>query len=147
MLCNPEKVSILHRKHKCIAMKKEKLHIEYPLTATSKNVIWNAISTPSGLENWFANKVKAVDKHFTFTWGKDETREAEVTNMRVFTFIRFHWLDEEEAKTYFEIKMNFNELTGDYSLEITDFADASDLEDQRSLWDSQIETLRRTCGM
>lgn len=147
MFCIQEKVSILHQKHKCNAMKKEKLHIEYPLTATSKSIIWNAISTPSGLESWFADKVNAVDKHFRFTWGKTETREAEVINMRVFSFIRFHWLDEEEGKAYFEIKMIFNELTGDYSLDITDFAEPGDADDLRTLWDSQIETLRRTCGM
>lgn len=128
-------------------MRKEKIHVEYPLSATSKNIIWNAISTPTGLENWFADKVKAEDKVFLFTWGKTEVREAEIINIRIFSFIRFRWLDEEDVKTYFEFKMNFNELTGDYSLEITDFAEPDEIEDQKKLWKSQVETLRRTCGM
>lgn len=128
-------------------MKKEKIHIEYPLKATSRNIIWGAISTPTGLENWFANTVTARDKIFSFTWGKTETREAEIINIRVNSFIRFHWIDEEESKTYFELKMDYNELTGDYMLEITDFAEADETEDQKGLWDSQIDTLKRTCGM
>lgn len=128
-------------------MRKEKIHIEYPLNATSKSIIWNAISTPTGLENWFADKVKTEDKVFLFRWGKTEVREAEIINIRIFSFVRFRWLDEEDTKSYFEFKMNYNELTGDYSLEITDFAEPDEIEDQKKLWNSQVETLRRTCGM
>jgi len=128
-------------------MKKEKIHIEYLLTATSRNIIWGAISTPSGLENWFANKVDAQDKIYTFTWGKTEKREAEVINYRANSFIRFHWMDDDEPKSYFEFKMNYNELTGDYVLEITDYAEPDEVEDQIELWNSQVETMRRTNGM
>ena len=131
----------------CFLMQKEKIHMEYPLTATSKVIIWGAISTPSGLENWFADKVTAGDKAYHFRWGKTETRCAEVVNYRAFSFIRFHWMDDDDPKTYFEFRMCYNELTGDYSLEITDFALPEEVEDQKGLWDSQVETLRRTCGM
>ena len=95
----------------------------------------------------FADKVKAQDKLFTFMWGKTETREAEIINIRIFSFVRFRWLDEEDPKAYFEFKMNYNELTGDYMLEITDFTEPDEIDDQKKLWDLQIETLRRTCGM
>ena len=44
------------------AMKKEKIHLEYLLNATSKNILWSAISTPTGLEDWFADKVVSDDK-------------------------------------------------------------------------------------
>lgn len=80
-------------------------------------------------------------------WGKTETREAEIINIRIFSFVRFRWLDEEDPKAYFEFKMNYNELTGDYMLEITDFTEPDEIDDQKKLWDLQIETLRRTCGM
>ena len=42
--------------------------------------------------------------------------------------------------------MTNSELTNDFVLEITDFADVADVADVRELWDSQVETLRRTCG-
>ena len=128
-------------------MKKEKIHIEYILDSASKNIIWGAISTPTGLENWFASKVKAEDKIYTFSWGKTETRQAELINIRIYSFIRFRWLDEEDPKAYFEIKMNYNELTGEHILEITDFAEPDEIEDQKGLWNSEIETLKRTCGV
>lgn len=127
-------------------MKKEKIHLEYPLNATSKNILWSAISTPTGLEDWFADKVISDDKIVVFHWGKTEQREASIVAIRAYSFIRFHWLDDENERDYFEIKMNCNELTGDYMLEITDFADEDEQTDLKELWASQISKLRRTCG-
>ena len=42
--------------------------------------------------------------------------------------------------------MNHNELTSDFVLEITDFAETDEIEDMEELWDSQVSKLRRTCG-
>ena len=103
-------------------MAKTKIRMEYMLKAGSSNIVWSIISTPSGLETWFADKVSATDKTFTFRWGKTESRQAEVTNIRTNSFIRFHWKDDEDRKSYFEFKILYNELTEDLMLEITDFA-------------------------
>ena len=129
-----------------IAMKKEKIHLEYLLNATSRNIIWSAISTPSGLEGWFADRVVSNDKTVSFYWGKEEKREAEIIAIRAFSYIRFRWKDDSDDRDYFELKMTNNELTNDYVLEITDFAYHDEVDDFKELWDSQIETLRRTCG-
>ena len=72
-------------------MKKEKIHLEYALKATSKNILWAAISTPSGLESWFADRVVSDEKTVTFFWGKSESRTAAITAMRAYSFIRFRW--------------------------------------------------------
>ena len=108
---------------------------------------FSIISTPSGLETWFADKVTFKDKVFTFYWGKTETRQAEVTNFRVNSFIRFRWLDDEDPKAYFELKMVYNELTSDYMLEVIDWADPDEVEDTKELWDSEIEKLKRVSGL
>lgn len=128
-------------------MIKEKIELEYLLQSTSKNVIWDVISSSTGLERWFADSVLMSDRHVTFSWGKEEIREAEIIAMRTHQFIRFHWLDEEEKKSYFEMRMNCNEMTGKYTLIITDFADSDDLEMQHDLWDTQIEVLMRKTGL
>lgn len=127
-------------------MERQKIHQEYLLKATSRNILWSAISTPTGLEGWFADRVLSDDKIVTFFWGKVEERVAEIIAVRAFSFIRFRWVDNGNDREYFEIKMTNNELTNDFVLEVTDFTDAYDASDLRELWDSQIETLRRTCG-
>jgi hypothetical protein len=126
---------------------KEKLIFEYPLKATSLEVIWNAISTPSGLELWFADKVKDDGKKITFIWGKDDIREASISTFRQGSFIRFKWLDVEDRKEYMEFKVNYNELTQEYVLIITDFSEPEDKEDTHELWNSQVDTLCRQNGL
>ena len=117
-------------------MGKEKIRLEYMLKAGSGNIVWSIISTPSGLETWFADKVTFKDKVFTFYWGKTETRQAEVTNFRVNSFIRFRWLDDEDPKAYFELKMVYNELTSDYMLEVIDWAEPDKVD--WSTWDLRM---------
>lgn len=53
-------------------MRKEKIRLEYMLKAGSGNIVWSIISTPSGLETWFADKVTFKDKVFTFYWEKQK---------------------------------------------------------------------------
>lgn len=127
-------------------MEREKVHLEYPLNATSKSILWSAISTPSGLEGWFADRVENKDKEYIFYWGKNENRSAELLSQRPFSYIRFRWLDSEFEQEYVELKMNYSELTNDYVLEIIDFTFAGEEDDLQELWDSQVDTLRRTCG-
>ena len=128
-------------------MGKEKIHMEYMLKAGSGNIVWSIIGTPSGLETWFADKVTVQDKIFTFHWGKTEQREAEMTHMRTNNFIRFHWLDDEDKKSYFELRLSQNELTEDLMLEVIDWAESDEVEDLQDLWDSQIEKMKRVSGL
>jgi len=123
---------------------KDKRFIGNTLNATSKSILWSAISTPTGLEGWFADRVQSDDKVVTFFWGKTEHRDAEIIAVRAFSFIRFRWLDDEYEREYFELKMTNNELTNDFVLEVTDFTSVDEVNDLRELWDSQVETLRRT---
>ena len=69
------------------------------------------------LETWFADKVTFKDKVFTFYWGKTETRQAEFQTSGLTVLYAFGWLDDEDPKAYFELKMVYNELTSDYMLE------------------------------
>lgn len=127
-------------------MERKKIHLEYLLNATSKSILWSAISTPTGLEVWFADRVQSDDKIVDFFWGKTEKRTAEIVAVRAYSFIRFRWLDNEIPREYFELKMTNSELTNDFVLEIIDFASSDEEADVCGLWESQVETLRRTCG-
>ncbi len=117
------------------------------LSAVSGTILWNSISTPSGLQSWFADMVSAEERIFTFKWGKTETRNAEVINLRTGSFIRFRWEDEEDTKYYFELRISVNELTHDYTLEVIDFAEPGEEKDMIELWNSQFEALRRASGV
>ena len=124
---------------------KTKVVLEYVLSSQSVPMIWETIATAPGLTSWFADNVQADGKNFQFTWGKHESRVAELINCRQNTYVRFHWLDDEPG-TYFEIRIAKNDLTSNYSLEITDFAHSGAEDEVRSLWDTSMDALRR-CGL
>ena len=121
--------------------------MEFQLKAGSSNAIWTLISTPTGLSTWFAKRVDCQDKTYSFSWGKDDVREAVLTHYKTNLFVRFHWTDEEDKRTYFEFRMIYNDLTHDYTLLIIDWATADEAEDTRDLWASDVEKLRRVSGM
>lgn len=126
-------------------MKKEKFHIEYVFDKVSKHSLWNHLTTPRGLSSWFADSVGITGDTYVFSW--DKTREkAKVLNMKPEVWIRYKWENEEDP-VYFEFRIHLIELTGAVALEITDFAEPSEKMDSISLWDSQVEVLKRTLGV
>jgi len=127
-------------------MTKEKIRIEYILNNISLGILWNSISTPSGLSEWFADNVTVAGKIYTFSWNGAE-QEAELLVARTGYYIRFRWLDDDDPKTYFELKVSPDELTGDVTLVITDYALPEEKEDLIALWDKQIEQLKRKAGI
>ena len=129
-------------------MARKKILLEYVLNAKSKDLVWDAISTPSGLEGWFADRVESDDKLVTFYWGdnEEESRQAEIIAFRFLSYIRFRWIDSIYKREYFEIRMIQNELTNDFILEVKDFGREEELEDLEELWNSEMETLRRIKG-
>ncbi|MBN2660161.1 MAG: hypothetical protein JXR54_02685 [Tannerellaceae bacterium] len=127
-------------------MKKEKFHIEYIFDKVSQRSLWNHLTTPPGLSAWFADDVIIDDSLYTFKWDKTEER-ALVVSMKPETSIRYRWEDEEDESVYFEFIIHSIELTGGTALEITDFSEPADKSDSISLWDTQVEELKRTLGI
>lgn len=122
-----------------------KVNLEYQLSSSSVPMIWDCIYTAPGLAAWFADDVAVDGKSYTFFWGKHECRTADLINCRQGTYVRFRWRDEDTS-TFFEMRIVKNELTGQYSLDVTDFAEKGAEDDVRSLWDASIDALRR-CGV
>ena len=123
-----------------------KIHLEYPLNGNSRNIVWNFIGTTGGLEAWMADKIVERGEIYTFCWGRNEVREAELLGRREGVYIRFHWLDEG-PKTYFELRINVSELTKAHVLEITEVSRNEEEGDLVQMWESQMEELRRVAGL
>lgn len=128
-------------------MAKKKIELEYPLSNVSGPILWNAISTSIGLQTWMANKVTDQERVFTFEWSEDEIRQAEMTHKRNNSHVRFHWLDDDDPQSYFELGMDYNELTGDYTLTVTDTVEEDEAEEITDLWNIEVESLLRLYSM
>ena len=125
--------------------KKEKFSLEYSLKGSAP-MIWRYIGTEYGLSTWFADGIEIDGKNYTFRWGKEETRTAILVAKRNGVYVRLRWTDDEQD-TFFELRISFNEMTREHTLVITDFAEKNEEKDQKDLWNSQIESLKRLSGM
>jgi len=126
-------------------MSKVKFELEIPIHA-SPNMLYQYISSPSNLQEWFAEKVNSRGKIFSFFWEGSE-EQAELITKKPGDRIRFRWLDSENEDSFFEIKIQVDPLTKDVSLIITDFADDQDeVEESKQLWENQISELKQTIG-
>ena len=125
---------------------RQKIELEYVLNGSPK-AIFSRLSTPEGLNEWFADKVKAEKDIFTFTWDKTESK-ARLSVIKENRIVRFEWLGIENTDTnYFEFQLSVHELTSDLALIITDFIDNEEREDAIFLWDTQITELKRVLGL
>ncbi len=121
---------------------KIKIQLEYVIRCSPK-VLYNRLSTASGLSEWFAQDVRVRGKRYTFCWdGSEQT--AEMTLHKENKLVRFSWVDEEDE--YFEFKITRDELTNDVSLIIVDFAEDGEQEETEELWNTQVSDLKHVLG-
>ncbi|MCB0397735.1 MAG: SRPBCC domain-containing protein [Flavobacteriales bacterium] len=125
--------------------KKKPYSLEF-IVKSSPKILYNCISTPSGLSEWFSDDVNVRDNLYTFIWDGEE-QQAELLDVRANESIRFRWTEDDDSDSYFEFKIQKDEITGEIALVITDFADDDSEKDEAiRLWNSQIHDLMHHIG-
>lgn len=123
---------------------KVKINLEFPIHA-SPSFLFQYISTPDSLGEWFADNVNSRGKKFIFMW--DDTEEvAERLSQKSDTFVKFKWEEDEDDDTYFEMRIEVDDLTKDVSLLVVDFADEDEVEESKMFWENQIAELKHVIG-
>ncbi len=125
---------------------KIKYELEFPIQA-SPSLLFQYISSPSGLSEWYADNVNSRGEKFTFIWDGSE-EDAKLLLKKSGERVKFRWLeDEEEGNSYyFEIRIQVDEITKDVSLMLTDFAEENELEESKMLWENMIGSLKQVLG-
>jgi len=125
---------------------KIKFEMEFPIQA-SPQLLFQYMSTPSGLSEWFSDDVNSRGELFTFIWDGSE-EEARLLSKKNGERIKFRWIEDEDnnASYYFEICIQVDEITKDVSLIVTDFAEEDEVEESKMIWDNQISSLKQILG-
>ncbi|KAB1068612.1 SRPBCC domain-containing protein [Tamlana haliotis] len=125
---------------------KVRFDIEFVIHA-SPQLLYNYISTPSGLSEWFSDNVNSRGEMFTFIWDGSEEK-AKLLNKKSGERVKFRWLEDEEdgQSYYFEIKIQVDEITKDVCLMITDYAEDDEVDEAKMLWTNQISSLKQVLG-
>lgn len=127
-----------------MAQKKQPFTIERTFRS-SPVILYDFLTTPSGLIQWFSDSADLNGDIYTFGWNGDE-QTAEVLSYDEEEYIRLRWEDEEDDKAYFEYKIKKNEITGETILYVTDFAYKDEIKESISLWESQLNDLKKCIG-
>lgn len=118
--------------------KKVKYSLEYPVRC-SPAILYEFLSTSSGLQEWFADKVEDNNGGFDFTWS-GSTQHAKILDREENKFIRFQW-EGSPKDEFFEFRIDKSEVTNQTILEVHDFADKREVKDSSQLWETQIKDL------
>ena len=118
--------------------------MEFPIQVSQK-LLYQYISTPSGLSEWFADNVNSRGEKFAFIWD-DSEESANLVSKKMPEKIRFQWIDDEDTDYYFELRIQFDEITKDVSLIVTDFAEDGEVEESKMLWTNQVSDLKKVLG-
>ena len=125
-------------------MARIKYTVDY-LIKSSPTILFDFLSTASGLSQWFADRVEDNNAdELVFFW-EGYPEKAAIVDAVDNEFIRFE-MESGEDEEYLEFRIEKSEVTADTILIITDFADKTDIPDQKKLWDSQIKTLTNRVG-
>ena len=117
--------------------------LEYPVRC-SPRILYEFLSTPAGLQEWFADIVDERDGIFSFSWN-GTAENAELLEGEEDKYIRFHWLHTAKEE-YFEFSIDKSEVTNQTILIIKDFADKKEIKDQSRLWEFQVKELFHRLG-
>jgi uncharacterized protein YndB with AHSA1/START domain len=123
--------------------KKQLFTLEFPVRC-SPTILFEFLSTPAGLQEWFADKVDERDNVFSFSWNGSIDR-AEVLESEEDKFIRFHWV-QAPREEFFEFSIEKSEVSNQTILVIKDFAEKKEIADQSQLWNYQVKELFHRLG-
>ena len=125
-------------------MDKVRIDLEY-IIKTSPTILFNCLSTPSGLSEWFADDVNIKNDRYTFFWdGSEET--AILKNVRKSESVKFKWEDDEDEDYFFEMTIRIDDLTKDVALLVTDFAEEGEEDEIQLMWDNSVDNLKKAIG-
>lgn len=121
-----------------------KFELEFVVHASAE-MLYEFISTPSGLSEWFCDDLNIRNGIYTFIWD-DQLQQARLLKTVDQQLVRFQWVDKTDG-SYFEFRIQRDDLTNDISLIITDFAETvAERESSKLLWHSQVEKLMHVLG-
>lgn len=120
-----------------------KYELEFPIHCSAP-ILYEFLTTPSGLSEWFCDDVNIKEGIYSFKWN-ESSQSAKLLKAVPEKLVRYRWTEKNDG-SYFEFRIERDELTNDISLIITDFAIGDEVASSKLLWDSQVDKLLHVLG-
>jgi uncharacterized protein YndB with AHSA1/START domain len=130
-------------------MSKDQFVADYQLNA-SKKIVYTYLSTASGLQEWFADKVRIdEDKNYIFNFDQED-HYAKLNIVKANLHVRWDFFDPKSSgshkESYIEFKLDEAELTQSLFLKVVDQSNFYRLDELEGIWDGLIAKLKGTIG-
>lgn len=128
---------------------KQTFKADFEIHASPK-ILYYYLQTAGGMAQWLADDVKInPEMIFTFIW-ENEEHKAKQLNMRYNHSVKYEYLPETPNDvgdaSYFELKVEWNDLTQTTFLYVIDYSDFEDMSELQQLWQGMIENLKDIVG-
>jgi len=122
---------------------------DYQLNA-SKKIVYTYLSSASGLQEWFADKVRIdEDKNYIFNFDQED-HFAKQTIVKANLHVRWDFFDPKSsnstAESFIEFKLDETELTQSLFLKVIDQSNFYALDELEGIWEGLISKLKETIG-
>lgn len=124
-------------------MSRVKIEMEF-IFKCSPSIMYKFLTAPECLVLWFSDGVDITEDVYIFSWEGSEEEAMLIDDIEE-ERLRFKF-DSSEEDEYLEFRMYKSDITQQTILEITDFCDKGEEQEQMDLWSSQISELRIVCG-
>ena len=130
-------------------MSKDQFVADYQLNA-SKKIVYTYLSTASGLQEWFADKVRIdEDKNYIFNFDQED-HYAKQTIVKANLYVRWDFFDPKSPnsseESFIEFKLDETELTQSLFLKVIDQSNFYTLDELEGIWEGLISKLKETIG-
>jgi uncharacterized protein YndB with AHSA1/START domain len=130
-------------------MSKDQFVADYQLNA-SKKIVYTYLSTASGLQEWFADKVRIdEDKNYIFNFDQED-HYAKQTIVKANLHVRWDFFDPKfpnsAVESFIEFKLDETELTQSLFLKVIDQSNLYTLDELEGIWEGLILKLKETIG-
>jgi uncharacterized protein YndB with AHSA1/START domain len=124
------------------------IEFEYEIKASPK-VLYPYLSTASGLQQWFADKVTVKNaEHFIFLWD-EENHSAQLVQNKTNKSVKFEFTRSDAApnSSFIELILDVSELSNTTYLKVFDSASTfKSPADATELWDYLTDKLKEIVG-
>jgi len=124
---------------------KTQFELEFIINSSPK-LLYNYLTTPSAMSEWFADDVDFKEGIYTFHWDGSHEK-AKVLSKVPGKSIKFRWLENDDDESFVEFRIEIDDLTKELAFIIDDFADEDEVDVAKMLWESQIDDLHSIIGV
>lgn len=119
---------------------------EYLLNQASVLSLWNEITTPQGLSEWFAEQVDITGKEVHVFWDLyGDDRQATIVELNEPQIIKWIW--DDDPKSFLSMEILQTELSKTVSLLVEDYDINMERGTLERIWEGHIEKLMSALGL